>query len=213
MQYSRFVFVHIMKTGGTTFNRIIRSLFSEKGFVFRDKTFRSDRRNEIILFTDKSEKYIPYQLDLGKHKYILGHFTVNKYKHLGWPQITFLRDPVKRVVSYYSVWSHSKLSPKWSIEKFAEKCPNYMHFMTGGNLDEFTFIGICERYEESLQIFEKMFRIKIPDKNLWYNKTPKRKVFTPTAEQIKFVEMCNKLDIQLYNKALKIFDRQVEEYL
>lgn len=213
MLLDRFVFVHIMKCGGTTFNRIIRNLFEDKGLVYKDKMFRKDRYDEIILLTDKSEKYIHERFNPEKHRYVIGHFTVNKYKHLGWPQITFLRDPIERVLSYYSVWFYNKNGPDWPIEKFVRKMPNYMYFMTKGNLNDFAFVGICERYKESLQIFEKMFKIKIPDKSVWYNKTSKKRKFKITGKQRQFIENHNKKDRKLYNQALKRFDQQVERWL
>lgn len=215
MLLNHFIFTHIMKTGGTTFNRIIRGLYEDQGLVFLDKTFRKYRRDEIVLLNDLSEKSIPYQFNPDKHQYILGHFTADKYNHLNWPRITFLRDPVKRVCSYYSVWYHSKLgpAPKWSVEKFAKKTANYMHFMTRGDLDRFVFVGICERYEESLNVFEKIFNIKVPDKKVWYNQTPARKKYEFTKKQKQFIEKVNKKDRKLYNEALVLFDKQVKKYL
>jgi len=215
MLLDHFIFVHMMKTGGTTFNRTIKEIFENGNCVFTDKIFRRYRRDEIVCLNKWSEQHIPMELDLNKHRFILGHFTVNKYKHLHWPMLTFLRDPVKRVVSYYSVWLHNKEGPKpkWPIEKFAKKTANYMHFATNGDLDQFAFIGLCERYVESFQIFERMFKIKVPDKKGWYNQTPGRKIYTPTQDEIDFVESVNKKDRKLYNKALVKFEEQVKKWL
>lgn len=150
-------------------------------------------------------------------KVLGGHFIYDKYKDRKGSFITFLRNPIDRVISHYlhykslseprfrnlpeKVWFGKR---EMNIEEFACITPNLMTFHTGGNLEVFDFIGILEQFDSSISRFNKRFGL-----NLTY--TTKRVVghFKEeiTKKQRDMIKEINMLDMELYKEALEIVKR------
>jgi len=101
---------------------------------------------------------------------IHGHFLALKYRIALGPRpvryITWLRDPVQRLVSHHAYWRRDydgsdpaqplrnrMLREDWSFERFAlgrEMRNVYRQYLWGFDLARFDFIGITERYESDL---------------------------------------------------------------
>ncbi len=107
---------------------------------------------------------------------IHGHFLPLKYLLLSFRRdlrfITWLRDPVERMLSHYHFWRKSydpqKSAPlhkrviaeNWSLERFClgpELKNVYCQFVWGFPLVYFDFIGITEFYNEDLAYFSKVY--------------------------------------------------------
>ncbi len=118
----KIIFLHIPKAAGTTFKSILK---------------RKYKKRQIINFTGKSDEKINYRdfLSLSteeKDNYfaITGHMPFGVHKHINsdFKYITFLRDPVKRVISlFYFIKRnknhklHSILNEKnYSLEEFLD---------------------------------------------------------------------------------------------
>jgi hypothetical protein len=155
----------------------------------------------------------PSNFDENYHLCIIGHFTVEKYKHLKWPIITFLRDPVDRIISYYSVWRSYNINKNKNIFWFASHFKNQMSFMTRNNLSQFRFVGITERHKDSMAIIEKVLGFKIKNKEVHSNKTPARKKMEFSGRTRRILESMNEKDRVLYNEALRRFDTMAQKYL
>lgn len=70
--------------------------------------------------------------------------TIDRYKHLGRSNITFLRNPIERIVSEYSTLLRRRKKIKYkNIIEYSESNNrvNIMQKMTGGNLNKFDFVG------------------------------------------------------------------------
>ena len=110
--------------------------------------------------------------DFAETACIHGHFLAAKYLRLGrtlqLSYITWLRDPVDRIVSHYNYWRQSPgstritglrrrlLEENWSLRRFAlcEPMRNlYQSFLHPLALDDFLFVGITEHFEEDLTDF------------------------------------------------------------
>lgn len=175
--------------------------------LLHDLTFRVDRRRmKGMIILDKSLERYPSDFVESKVKVIGGHFTVNKYDYLKWPNVTFLRHPVERVVAYYSVWRSRRNWDPFGIKGFAERCPNYMHFMTAGNLDRFEVVGLVSRFEESIRLLEKKmkfhFNYHIPKLNQIQRKYKAR----PHKSTLQYIRELNYLDMELYEEAVRRFE-------
>jgi hypothetical protein len=96
----RFFFIHVMKTGGTTFQQHVRNNFGPQE-VYPDR--------KLDLTPDPFQPYreIQYLLGLGperreKIRAYLGHFpfVVTDLMDLDLVTLTILRDPIDRTISY-----------------------------------------------------------------------------------------------------------------
>ena len=106
---------------------------------------------------------------------IHGHFLPAKYRPLkkhGALFVTWLRDPLERMVSHYNFWRRTyvpALSPalhrrvveeQWSLERFAfaEEMRNvYAQFLWSFPLTLFNFVGVVEHFTDDLFYFAEHF--------------------------------------------------------
>ena len=200
---SKIVFVHIMKTGGSTLRKEFRRLYGSKSIV--DMEYKRDKHSHGLFKLHKSEKYYPDKRYL-KCDIIIGHFTMHKYEHLNRPFFTILRDPVSRVTSHYSkdrLWLPKKNKGVIPFETFCEKTSNMMTYMTGGDLSKFVFVGIFEHYQETLIRMGKLLGKEFNLKRL-HNRTPKK--YEMSKKQIAIIKKHNKQDMKLYEEGLKLFN-------
>ncbi|RCW50874.1 sulfotransferase family 2 domain-containing protein [Paenibacillus prosopidis] len=225
------VFVHIMKTGGTTLR-----------VNFLVQQYESD-----VVGLNSPEEIIEKAMNEST-KYISGHFGFGLYKagsinkmfiKSDFPRplhyITLLREPVDRIISlYYDIQrrfpDHPAVRNK-DLKEFVETKnafyePNLQTlFITGGILDfklateritnDFKVVGITELFNESVFLMKKELgwdKItslhQISERSMTYfhttklNNNPKRqKRDQISRDLIEFIERSNSLDIQLYQFA------------
>lgn len=197
----RFIFLHIMKTAGTSLAKELKRIYGSKYYL--DPTFRTDR-DEIGIFQIKKSTKIYPKINYDNYKVLHGHITYEKYKHLGWPVFTFLKEPVARVVDHYSSatnFARRNGRKQLPIEVFCKKSSNLMTNMTDGDLDNFFFVGIVEKYQESIDRLSEFIGYKIRFKK--YNMTKKLLPFS--EKQINIIKKYNQEDIKLYEDALERF--------
>jgi len=197
MTLPKFVFVHIPKSGGTTLREIIKGVYKDTYLLDRGSW---SKRNGVIKINYNNDKY-PKKY---KSYYIIhSHSSMKRYEHLNWKMITLLRHPIKRLISEYSMISH--YSPKFfkKYEDIVDFCykedrVNFLSKMSGGDLDKFDFVGITEKYDQSIEMFSKFLGIVIPTyKKL--NVTPVK--LNIDKKYITKLKDINKQDIDLYNLA------------
>lgn len=212
------IYIHIPRCAGRTNRDALRCTFGKER-VYRDLLFKKEGRlhkikngnmpfivNRFVLCDKVFPRRFGY-IDWKNYDVIFGHFTIRKYKRMEWPFVTFLRDPVERVVSEYSVLRKGKKKYKnLSIVEFAYLNRNLMMWMMSGSIDKFLFIGFVERYEESINKLGKLLNKKIIRIRSGHNhRNLKFLKYKLNDEERKKIEEYNKLDIDLYNKALERF--------
>lgn len=92
------VFVHVPKTAGTSFETLLKDRFSPK------ETCSMLYYYEIG--TSKPLKWI------FSHKFIWGHFFYSQIKSTPYKKITFVREPIQRVLSEHRYWMKYFVLPK-----------------------------------------------------------------------------------------------------
>jgi hypothetical protein len=145
--------VHIPKCGGTTFDAVLERLYGRALWrVYGEIQRPEDIRPEMV----------PRGVAC-----IHGHFRADTFDSLfpGAPKITWLRDPLERMVSSYLYYlrypnprdpiSAQLHRNRFDLEAFAaEVAPNALTGMLADQpLKAFTFVGIVEDYETSLRRF------------------------------------------------------------
>lgn len=225
----KYFFLHIEKTAGTSLVEYLKHA--------RKDTFQ-------YIHPDKLEDENFLNNEFPNFSVIAGHIGCNlamKYMK-DFYKITFLRNPIDRVLSFYY---YAKEIPKTydpitvkskdlNMIDFFEFCKesNERRFVNGmtfklsdnhgkdellnakRNLEKIDFIGIQENFNESLMMLSYVTNLGIPKSVPFENKT-KNRSFVPELPKTvvdKIVEL-NQKDIELYNYALELYEKQKTKVL
>jgi hypothetical protein len=169
------VSVHLPKTAGTSFAATLKQHFGASLLLdYADLPLNTPQyeRNKAALQNCLSNA----EKDFPSIRCIHGHFLPVKYLLLSERRdvsfITWLRNPVERVLSHYHFWIGSfnpenapslhkrMIAEEWSLERFClgpELRDLYLQFLYGFPLEYFSFIGIMEHYADDLTFFAERF--------------------------------------------------------
>ena len=221
-------FVHIPKTAGTSFRFAAEAAFGAEQVIY-DYGPSSHKTHAGI----QQHLYEPQSLGQWgcNHPLVLqadftrvnawiaaqdmrvfgGHCVAHKYQHLFKPEkmVTFMRDPVDRVVSFYH--HHVRqLGYEGSLREFAaeRRFSNVQSFYTRSTpVADFGFVGITERYQESVQLFNATFNTRLPI--LGMNQKPAAQRDQLDADTAAWIRQHNAEDAQRYHEALQCFDERL----
>jgi hypothetical protein len=224
--------VHIYKTAGSTFHSILDRHIKKEEVVYAN--FIGIPEVESMLRNNET-------IDKEKIRLIHGHFPYgwHKYFNRNCKYITFLREPVERIVSDYhynkcSRFGHNyKFASTMSLQEYVDvpeliDLDNGMtRFVSGDfetpygqltnktlekaivNIDnDFIFVGITERFDESIILFAELVKFR----KIYYeskNITSKKSNKTDSGI-LNHIREKNKFDIQLYEYALKKFEKDYQ---
>lgn len=215
-------------------------LFSEKGSALEEKI--------IFFHIPKTGGHsISYLLmneysfeNLGGNIYSLGFqlsiLEASKFLNLSeYKLITFLRDPVDRVLSEYKycieklggdphILNSHRLPPGNPIETASNiackmlsgldsndpSIPCEVHLEHAKrNLENFFFVGITEKMEESMELLFSLLGLEKPEEIPHFNKTETKTVFS--EKEIEGIISRNSADIELYKYGLGLMFSKKEE--
>jgi hypothetical protein len=170
-----YFFAHLPKTAGSTLKAAFEATVAKDDIVwdYQRPFGRSYISRNIISAIDSfSTRRI-------KGKLVYGHFLPCKYcdlrlngynKRIGSVYLTFLREPLQRAVSHYYFWKRTPDIENYAYIKFKEENWNLERFLTdryyrnfyaqyffGFGIKNFDFIGITERYEDSIKLLRKLY--------------------------------------------------------
>lgn len=217
--------IHMPKTAGVSFRATLEEHFGE-GFSHDYADFPLNQPPQTRYESAIKAGEAVNRSDFSSISCIHGHFLPVKYLELANGRdckfVTWLREPLARLVSHYHYWyrtyDESSLSTaalhrrvveeSWSLEDFclSKELRNvYTQFLSGFPMDKLDFIGITEHYEQDLRHFSEHYLCeKVTAKMLNRRsdsavKVPEEQLSTDFWET---VSVFHSEDIALYNMAL-----------
>lgn len=199
------IFLHIPKTAGTSFRIAAKAYYGANKILKdygADSTVTSPQIKEHYYNNNNIQKL---RVVAKKYELITGHYPVAKYKDVfdGAPIVTFLRNPVERVISeYYHLCSSIGLT--LSLREFYRK-EVYQNRQTklleGASFKDFDFVGVTDLYELSLSLFNQKFGTSLEYLNM--NRGTYREDITASVSKAEIDEIIklNQSDIELYQSA------------
>jgi hypothetical protein len=200
----KFVYVHILKTAGTT---IRHTLFERefKGRYLYDDMFKLKRNKPM---KTKHPLVIEHQLyphvNFEKYDVIFGHFKYDKYEYLNRPMLSFVRQPVDRVISnyYYFRSTYARNGQNLSLIEFSKMWKNHMIYMLG-DISKYKYIGTVEKFQKSLNEMCDILGVSHP-KNIVARRISRGYKPNQISKKLrKKIEKINSEDMELYHEVLK----------
>jgi hypothetical protein len=205
------VSVHVPKCAGTSFRHLVDRIYGATAWYNYGTIFSRDQcRLELVP---------------PGTAFIHGHFIADSFDDI-FPErtlITWVRDPVERVVSNYH---HFLRSPdmrddccralhekKLNLREFADL--DWMRnmgcrYLANKPVEDFKFAGIAERFAESMQLYCRLFGFSDPDFLPRVNTNPdrKRERYELSPEDRDYILERNMSDIGWYAEALARLERR-----
>jgi len=222
--------IHISKTGGTTFLDVLRGCAEE--VLYLDYDYEGPSPNALFRrgkrVTASPESIINDIESLPGRSVIHGHFQAKKYagRFPNAAYVTWLRDPVERIVSHYLYWQRSRIpgEPQWeqftaqqtSLEQFAQlKFVRNLQqaYLIPLGVEQFDFIGITEEYDRSLELFRRLFCPEAQFDATARNENPNRqgKFYDLDPELRKKILQSNERDASIYLDGVRRFHQLCEQ--
>jgi hypothetical protein len=228
------IFHHLPKTAGSSIVEDFQSLLSPYYTVFVPRRALATGMGYHEAFDVEFFRFARTTLRVN-YQFVSGHFFRH---HVQWfacmPEariFTFLRDPLKRLISEYR-YQQTPSSGDW--KGFLERYPSFDHFLkdpsrhntmansiagkgaTAGEAikvmtEEYFFYGITERYEESAALLLRLAGSEHPPKAR--NNVTAKEVPMEIADPDRYravVEALNEQDAELYRFARENAEQQLD---
>lgn len=204
------VFTHIPKTAGSSFRHEAERCFGPEKMLF-DYGPAAKLSSPLVrewVFEREDLEGFTNAVHEGGFRFLSGHFPLKKYAAV-FPKAAFVcwvREPVARVWSNYRhLYRHDRFDQ--DLESFykAPKHCNVQSRMIGKDPDRMAFIGITERYAESLERFNQQFSLDFGERRA--NRAPDADVPEPepTEEVKQRIRSFNAEDVALYDNVRQRF--------
>ncbi len=200
--------IHIPKTAGTSFYAILQDIYGKSHSieVKREQSRANAGKFQRILHPE--------------HRVLHGHFHFEEIQNLYDPArvrlVTWLREPVNRVISNYyffnrkvnedpnhSEW-HRRDEPLEVYAHYEENRNRMSKFLKGIDLNDFSFIGIQEYFEEDLKRFASLMNWPEPQNRKENTNRDYKAKFPPVSPELRLqIQKWNADDVALYHQALK----------
>jgi len=222
------VSVHIPKTAGMSFLVLLWSVFGKRK-VHRDYggiEWATDKLIQKALYSHEAKdpaEALRHACRRNKLRCIHGHFYAEKYYRL-LPEadlVFWVRDPVERVISQFfhvrrvedrdteesrlvyegqvNLWEYAEMEEIRNLQ--ARRISNVP-------FEKFSFIGVAEHFEESVQAFSRTFNLRVKPKYARKKVNDNRqKPVLRNSRLREHIAALNKEDMDLYKRVLRSYGR------
>jgi hypothetical protein len=218
--------IHIPKTAGTSFRNTLKTIYGQEAVVRLD----IELENPVVKVNE--ERYAERQIPSWA-RVVHGHFAYPLLqKHFDLPErdlpiITWVRDPVERVISNYYYLSKrlaeeldepSKglnilLKMERKLMEYArdpKSCNRMSRFLQGVPLEEFAFVGIQDHYSEDLKHLSKI--LDWPEYEEFVHNRTGKSYDEVTSKEREEIRALNDEDVRLYERALELREKRKAQY-
>jgi tetratricopeptide (TPR) repeat protein len=234
MSESKWLFLHIEKTGGETVRGLFERNYPREAYY---RYYGNIKPHRVAYY-----KSLP-PARKNKIQFIIGHFDFGLHEHLGIQRpryLTILRNPADKVISFYH---HIRRDPVlWSMPRVREM--SLEEYVTAGfhrqgdngqvrrlsgttqlavgeigkqhaekakkNLERwFSVVGLLERFDETLVLLKNqnlLTNLHYLKKNVFADLLAREQI---PKRAIRIIEKYNRWDIELYDFARELFEKQV----
>lgn len=213
-------FSHIPKTAGTSLRLAAIKRFGERRVVSDYGPTRHTSAIVSDLVHEKQDYYAFRQyLEHRRVRLLAAHAPMRYYRRI-FPSaniVTFVRDPVERIVSHYHTAVKFQQYPHTLVrfcreEKYQNLQSAYFEQMPPELVG---FVGITERYEESLQVLRAQYGHAFVQLTL--NRTAHKDRQSSHASQlddwtVNLIREQNQKDLALYQTCCELFETRLQAY-
>lgn len=208
------LFLHIPKTAGTSFRLAVERAFGSErvAYDYSPKAWETSDAVREHYYTKKDLEALRAKLMSKRVVLLAGHFDFRRYSSILPPSrvVTFLRDPVARVVAeYHHFRRHNGF--EGALLEFASQARNrnlQCSILRGVPLEDAEFVGITEHYEESLARLRE--RLGWDLEPIVTNVNPERTEIVAgdyplSKDEASALREWNKNDLELFDAAVRMF--------
>ncbi len=209
-------FIHIPKTAGTSFRKAAERRFGLDKVCY-DYGLRWPETSELVrdlIYRGADGFAFARAIADEDIRFLSGHVTAMKYLHVFGARnaVTFLRDPVQRVVSEHQHYSRY-LGFEGDLASFARK-PEFRNkqfkAVGGVPLEALGFVGVCEDYRAALEQLNQRYGLDLPELAVNTIRPSGVDVYELTDALADDLLELNHKDAELYQRASELYRRRTE---
>ena len=204
-------FIHIPKTAGSSFRVAAEQYFGSDVTYFDYGKGSKETHPDIVKYEyELKDRYLAAKCIKSSAKLLSGHVIYPKYAPFFQPKsvVTFVRDPAQQVRSHFEHFSRLH-GYKGSFKDFIKEnrfANMQSKALNGVWADAIGFIGITERYNESIALFNQYYGTDIKVLDINKNTAKPSGAYTFSEDEITLIREMNSQDFAFYDYALKRFD-------